>query len=592
MSDRPTARGEPASRTEGLLVGAGRPRVLLMQGAILLVALLSMIALIDNGSFANPDEGLYTAQADTLAHGSWQRPRPALDVDSNGDWSALASDSRTATDEIPYSRRPLYPILLTPFWTLGGTAGSMALSVLGASVAALCAGFIGRQLDHRLGAPALWLVGLTTPLIYYTYLAVGHAIACAFSAALALAVTKAVSELERKTPSRRRTWAAAAMSCAATVPLVLLRSEGVILVIAVAGATAIVGMDVRAPLSLRSQSYLGVGGLIAAVGVAAYFLNDLWARGVTAGGGGDGDVTAISRAPDPLHLLWASVLRPWYPDNSFASASMVLVIVGSVTAPLLLRWVPRMRLLALALLVMAATASLIRLLERPSLISGFFATAPWLVAGLLSLSRADLQDRCVRVLLAASVITFVGVLLTSYGEGGGDEWGGRFFLVTIPLMAPVAALGLLHLIARLPKGDSIVVIACTAIVALSLSVAALRENATARAQARTLTEFIVDSSKATDADLVVFSPMRGGGASRKFWRIGSGLDLVAANGIGTLPILLGDVPPNRERVLVVTDAPHPVIASFASKTKGANWTLTGDFDGPGDLLDVFELERK
>lgn len=268
-----------------------------MQGAILLVALLSMIALIDNGSFANPDEGLYTAQADTLAHGSWQRPRPALDVDSNGDWSALASDSRTATDEIPYSRRPLYPILLTPFWTFGGTAGSMALSVLGASVAALCAGFIGRQLDHRLGAPALWLVGLTTPLIYYTYLAVGHAIACAFSAALALAVIKAVSELQRKTPSGRRIWTAASMSCAAAVPLVLLRSEGVILVIAVAGATAIVGMDVRAPLSLRSRSYLGIGGLIAAVGVAAYFLNDLWARGVTAGGGGDGDVTAFRRPP-------------------------------------------------------------------------------------------------------------------------------------------------------------------------------------------------------------------------------------------------------------------------------------------------------
>lgn len=562
-----------------------------LNAVALFIVLVALLPAIDNGSFANPDEGLYSAQADALASGSWQRARPALDADPNGRWSALSSETRTAAREIPYSRRPMYPLLLTPFWQVGGVAGGMLLSAAGTCVAALCSGLIARRLGPRLGAPVLWLVGLGSPLLYDAYLLVAHSLAAAFSAGLALATLNAISQLEGQCHTNSRFWMWTVLSCTAAVPLVAIRTEGVLVSLAISAAVVLCLIDWRKPFSRQVLPYISFSGLLAATALATYALNDRWARAVTVGGGGD--VTAFDRKINPVNALWSSVLRPWHPDNRFASATMLLVVVGSVTAPLLLRWVPGLRLFALASLVLAAGASAVRMVEYPpSLISGFFATMPWLVIGLLSIDRAALDSLSARVLLSASLLTFVAVLFTTYGDGGVTEWGGRFFHVTIPLLAPIGALGLLGLLSRLSRMEKFVVISSILAMTISLSVAALRENSETRQLTSTVREFIVDTAQATHTNLVVFSQVTGGGAPRMFWTIGSRPEVVATRGIWTLPELLDRLPNDRNRVLVLTDAPPTALATIVGKTSTDSWTIVAGRDGPGNLINAYVLERK
>ncbi len=74
---------------------------------------------------------------------------------------------------------------------------------------------------------------------------------------------------------------------------------------------------------------------------------------------------------------------------------------------------------------------------RPSL-SGAVVAMPWIVGGLLALRRPMIGDRTVRLLLGIGIVYVFAVLVTQERHAGGGQWGGRYLMLAIPALVPVA----------------------------------------------------------------------------------------------------------------------------------------------------------
>lgn len=560
--------------------------------AFLLCILLTLIPIVDNSSFTSPDEGLYAAQADALSQGSWSRERPATDVDSDGRWTALLDGVIAGPRAIPYSRRPLYPIILTTLWRLGGVGGGLLVSVVGSFVAAVVTALVAGILDHRARLWTLWLVGVGSPLFYDAFLVVGHSLAAALSATLTLAVIGVVGPHDDDAEQHpMHFWMWATLGWIAAIPLTLLRTEGVIVVLGFAAATVLGACSIRRVLRPPSIRCLIFAGVLGVIGVVTYLANDTWARAVTDSTSKVG-LSSIDRDPDPIAVVWTSLLRPWHPDNRFASASMVLIAMASVTAPLLFRWLPRLRTLGAGLLALAAGAAFLRFLqEPPGLVSGLVPAMPWLLVGLLSLDGASSFTRPSRTLLITAAAVVFAIVLTSYGVGGANEWGGRFFHVIIPIVAPVAVLGLLRLSRTLPTPERRVVLVSVLFMSVCLGGAAIRANAHVRNLTLQMRLFMTRTAASADSDLAVVSQINGSGAQRMLWQVrDDGIDLLTSDGLANLHLLLDDVPTRRDRIVVFSDAPSVAVAASVLGAD-SEWVIDSELDGPGELMDAFVLKR-
>lgn len=560
-----------------------------IQCGFLLFILLALIPTVDNGSFTSPDEGLYAAQADSLSQGSWNRVRPAIDVDKAGRWNALSGSAIVGPTAIPYSRRPLYPVTLAPMWRLWGVGGALLLSVIGSFVAIVLTALIAGTLDPRAQLWTLWLVGIGSPLLYDAFLVAGHSLTAAFSAALTLAAVRVLGWHAGQASIRFWMWAV--LGWIAAVPLTMLRTEGVLVVIGLAGATALNSCVLRGAVRRRNVSCITFSVVLVAIGVATYLANDAWARAVTGGVSGV-DVTVVGREPNPVTVIWTSLLRPWHPDNRFASASIVLIAIASVMAPLIYRWMPRYRVLASGLLALGACAALLRLLQDPpGLISGLLPAMPWLIIGLLSLDRSSVYTRRSGTLLLASATVVVAIVLTSYGVGGASEWGGRFFHVIIPIVAPVAVLGLLGLCRSLPTFDRRILLTTSLCMSICLGGAAIRANAHFRELTLEMRMFMSSTVSSAGTDLAVVSQVNGSGAQRMLWQVSDdGINLLTSDGLANLHLLLDDIPPRRDRIVVFSDAPSVAVAASVLGAD-SEWVIDSELDGPGELMNAFVLKR-
>lgn len=552
----------------------------------LLIVLLALVPLIDNGYLAIPDEGVYTAQADNLARGAWAQNRPTADIDRNGDWFIVTGSVIVGDQAIPYARRPLYPVMLTPFFGSLGVGGGLVLSAIGTWVAACAAAAIAAELDRRATLPTLWLVGVGTPLLFDAFLLVGHSWGTAFVGLCALGVAKVL----RAGPRRHQaTWAALAFLAAGLATLA--RSEGVIAVLGLSAALAAVGVLGFQQSTQDRLRQAGLGIALAATAAAAYLLNDVWAKSITSGA--KGDPTVAERMPDFMGALWSGILRPWYPDNTAANATMALVLLSTISAPLILRWLPRFRLLGLGLLALAAVAAAMRSITAPDLISGFIPTAPWLVIGLLSLRRRDVAGPLPSVLAVSSAAAIIAILATSYGFGGAAEWGGRFFHVLIPLVAPLGVLGLFEVRKAATRREWIATAASIALLTASLSVIALRSNSAMRADSRGFARQVEEIRSDHRSDPTVFATNSGDGSPRMFWQLSStDRPLLSTDGLVNLPLMLDTLPPEVERIQVLTDIPTTkLLQRVVSNARLSSWIVrqTGDRN---TYPYVYGLERR
>jgi len=123
-----------------------------------------------------------------------------------------------------------------------------------------------------------------------------------------------------------------------------------------------------------------------------------------------------------------------------------LGLVAGLGCLALRRWGPNSRRDLLVAVVSAVLLYALRIVMHPTeAVTGLFSAWPLTALGLLLLRRRD-RNPTVDLFLLVIGVFGVAVLLTQYPEGGGLEWGGRFFS---PATVPLAVLATVALAGRL-----------------------------------------------------------------------------------------------------------------------------------------------
>lgn len=525
-AEMPDGQGEPPRPVTSV-------RFLWINAGVLLVLLFALLAVLRPSYIAVPDEGLYLAQADALVHGSWSIPLEAPEIDPDGLLDQLSPQAVLDGRVIPYARHATYPLLLAPAYWVAGQLGTLLVSVLGTWGAALSAAFIARRVSAKYGPWALWMVGIASPLVFYAFITMAHSLTAAAAGFAFLGVTRAVDD-------RRPVHLVYGLPCVAAG--VMLRSEG--MVFALAFAVALAAGAVVHRRSIREASRWLVPALgVAIVGTAAY-LFDMQIDEVLTGQGGYGLNAAriVTRSSaGPVAGTWASLLRPFHSTWADAGVSVPLGAAAIILGALSLRLVPSRPLLPLALSVGAALAGIGVLVNPPGLVTGLFAAFPVMVAGLIWIGRSQLQNPLVlRGILTAS-LSSVALIATLYEVGGASEWGGRFFSILLPMLVPIAVLGLDRARGHLSPQEARIALGCLAVFTTAMSVSAIRSQVENRAANRDIVEssveFTLESSEPDDPLLVV-AKLYADGSARAFWDSRDSVEVVTAYNLEVLPTVL------------------------------------------------------
>jgi hypothetical protein len=334
--------------------------------------------------------------------------------------------------------------------------------------------------------------------------------------------------------------------------------------------------------------------LVAAVGVA--LVVDAWAAARLTSGL-ETTSLAVQRDANAWSAAWITLLRPWHQSMTRMTPTGVLVFACAVLAPLMLRLLPRRPVVSVALLWSAAIASVAHQWARTDLISGLFAAAPVVTTGILLLRRRDLQRRPVALLAVTSALTTAGILATTYSEGGVAEWGGRFFHVLLPVLVPLAVLGLDRGRAALPGQERRLATIALVVLTASTGVLAVR----AMAQQRLGVERLVTATTAREQRLspagervpIVVSGFSGTGVSRFFLdEVAGGARVVNAR----LPDLFRTVE-DADRlgydrlVLVFNGRAATLEYFFAEAVEGIGWSIEARDVPRNPMFSIAVLER-
>lgn len=545
-----------------------------VHAALLALLLLAAVPVFDSEAPAFADEGLYSAQAAALADGSWSVARPAPELDLDGRSVALIDAIIIGDRAVPYARKVAYPLVLTPFYAAGGSAGLLVASVMGTWAAAVTAGLLAGRISRRLAVPSMWLLGIGSPLLFNAYIVQGHSIAAGLAGAVLVGSAAILDDGSRR-------WILPTLVAAAA--LVGVRSEGTIFVLALCLSLVTQAAwqwwpNRRSPGALP-RAHIGLAFLLGAVGAAVFWLNDVAAKRIS--DGGLNRTGSVVERPDPINAVWTDLLRPWFVDGSNASAMAVLLIVSVVAAAVALRVRPSLSILPIGLLLVAAVAAVLRQFEPRLLVSGLLPAFP-AAAALVLLRRDDLRHPVVARLVLVSLATTIGLTLTVYGDIEGNQWGGRFFQVMLPALVPLVVLGMDRARSLLSPTEAKVSLAALLVVTMSLSAFSLRLNLENRDRSSDLvrTTFETADSLGIKEPLVAVAEFQPTGVGRLFWRRWMDGEAVVQPNLSLLRLTLQASRDNGiDRVLVVSDADgesFEFVLGDAIEAEG--WTLEGADD--------------
>lgn len=464
---------------------SGRP--LWQHAAVLLVLLSGLAAVIGTESAFVTDESYVVIQLDTIEQtGSWELDHPLSSIDPEGAAFPLHGASRYEGGWTLYGKHPLLIHLYMPVHRAFGIAGMVGLSVLGTVAAALAAGAIAERLRPGGGAAALWLVGVGSPLFFDAFLVHGHTMAAALAGLAAYLALRLVVD--------RRLWAGFA-AVASVLVVALLRTEGIFFAAALGGCLGLIG------LARRRIDLLVSGAGCVAMAPTAYLIDRWWALSVAPGD----PVDVMSFAQEDLSFLMSrltsltvTLLLPGYRDGGLAEiltgVGGILLVVGLVV----MRRRPDDE--GAILLPLTGAALLVpRSFLEWGAVPGLLVAFPVGVAGLAVVTRRHLEQTSIRLLLGTSAVYGLGVAATQYASGGHTEWGGRYFALALPLLGPVAVIGLRSLLERLPGQRADIVTLSLVVSAAALALLAVRTVESAHERNRARSDGVLAAAAELDA---------------------------------------------------------------------------------------------
>jgi hypothetical protein len=489
-------------------------------------------------------------------------------------------DSSVRGDRVvAYSRHALYPLLLVPAFALGGYSGALVVSVLGLVGAAIAGAFLARRLDIRYAIPTLWIIGVGSPLVFDGYVLWGHSVVAASAALAYLGLLRGVES--------RSQWMHLGYALPAVVLTVLLRSEGPPFVIAVAIVLGVGAVDIRRQrVADRWAASIAIGTV--SLALASYWFDTKLSEWV--GGSGYGTKVSnlvLSERSSPIRAVWTSLLKPyhWTPDlsDTLIQSSLVFLVLGALA----FRWSVRFTSVPWVLITMSAlgwtAAVVVAPADGSTLIPGLFAAFPLLSVGLLMTKWIDVREsrELVRA-LGVFVVTGVLLLITIYGGGGGTDWGGRFFHITlVPLVGPML-LVIQRRTRSLTATERRVLCIPMALLVLAPSVLALGWIDGRKQDVRRENDQLVSMATATTIaparPLVVVWRLQPDGTSRLFWDRTDDLDVLRFIELDQLSELLEQGAVRRRGAVTVVSDLSPEMFGFVV--------------GRGGLPDDWEVDRR
>ncbi|WP_208027902.1 hypothetical protein [Rhabdothermincola sediminis] len=375
------------------------------------------------------DEGAAILQAELLDHGTWIYDNPVPEVDPEGVLSPFPIGDHGSRGLAPYGKHPLYPRLLQLVGAVGGDWGLVGLSVAGTVLAAASGGLLAQRFSPSLARPALWALGLASPLFIDAFAVLAHTIAAASFGWAVLAIWESH---ERRSLARG---ALIAAGCALVVVTGLLRTEGVL-------AGGALGIALGALAIVWRSRWMLVAAAVTATSIGATFVTERVLVRSILGTASPRPGLRLSHRPRPwvlgrVEALWNDWLDPGVGGRFTLGvvvvvAALVLLVVGAARARIDRRGAP------LALALSAALACYgIRLLSPPLELFGLFAAFPILLVGVVLLTRGQFATPLPTLLGLTTALFAAAVLATNYPVGGSIQWGGRYFAVILPVFTPL-----------------------------------------------------------------------------------------------------------------------------------------------------------
>lgn len=412
--------------------------------------LVALLPLMSPGSAFSFDEGAYALQVQALDEGGWAFDYRAGAYDPEGRFFPVVLSDRGSQGFFPYVKHPALPLALWGSSRLLGTALGLHLPAMAGTVAAaVAAGLLAAEVDRRLARAAFWLAA-ASPVLVNGWMLWGHSLSAAFGG---LALVAAVRI------ARRGITAAGAVALGAALAAgVLVRAEGLLFALAVGlglgAAVSVIGLcsfyPARRGKAHKRRGWTGWAGWAAVApfacavvpAAAAAAAERAWIHAIA------GDVRTISGlrgAGTPyiagrLTGAWHELAGGHY-GRSVASIPVMVAGVVVVVVGLRALGGGRRRDLTVAAGVVVALVGLRAVLFADDAVTGLFAAWPLALLGLLA-TRWRTAGAEVRLLGLVVALYAAAVLATQYPEGGGLEWGGRFFSAVVPALAAVAVAAL------------------------------------------------------------------------------------------------------------------------------------------------------
>lgn len=314
-----------------------------------------------------------------------------------------------------------FPMLAAPFYGVFGWPGLLVLPVVGALASSWLTGVGAREDGQVPASAAVLLVGLASPLLVYAGVFWDHTISAALAAgAVALLV------LDLQEASNRRAWWAGVLLGAGP----WFRNEGYLFAVAtLAGVWAGERRSAILPL-LRGMSTL----------LLPLWVYNLWWSGHPLGYKGRAALES-TMAPGLLGYLQNRVLvaydtllsvehytRASQPERLAEAAGLAAQVV--LGRALLRQGLERgsAGYVAAGGVALAGVAVVINVLRLP--VMGLIPSAPFVVLAWLR-GIPDARSR----LLGTVAVVYLVVLVAGAGYVGGLQWGPRYLLPTLPVLA-------------------------------------------------------------------------------------------------------------------------------------------------------------
>ncbi len=441
----PTTPDRPAPPSTNVAWIRSRTAKLSVVGAFLIFALINAIA--GSSGIWTPDEAVTHRQVLLLRDGQWSQPltEPALNPD--GIFEALSPVSVGDSGQFaPYAKHPLFPLLATAGDMVGGRFGRFLIPAIGSVVAAAVIAVGADRRRAGSGTLTFWMMMIGTPVLFHGAVLWGHSLAMASSAIVSLALLKhlepvdpdpdpgqaergasrlagAVGNTPVLSPVRRIAIVGAAIAFA-----VMLRSEAAIFFVLGGCVVAATG----AMLRRRSTILLGLGAL--GVALVAFVLDGMWRVSIL----GPSPAATLS-VPDvelfdiqvrtTLLTLWTFGLEPGFAGLRRLGAICILISAASLG---------RNSLLGRSEIAFFGGALYVVSVLTHSTVAVAIA-APAVFVGLIFVHRVDLF---MKIAGATAILAFGAVLMTSWANGGGGDWGGRYHAMSLAPLGMIAGASL------------------------------------------------------------------------------------------------------------------------------------------------------